>query len=250
MRERPNNSFIMPNNGKSLLISHHHHHHLFCIGQFYNLTMKVSTYLIVLSSLFPAVSLASCPGFSLGSTKCTSSSILSSSTFSASCSDDNSISVSGTADIGSDFDADAKVTLVPCVRGTGGLACFDKYKQEVGTICDMISSETVACGVAADDYTLSKSFDIPEEANKVSYLWSMITIKVFIGDEESCEQETGSSSSGYLMVGVAGMFAVGGVSLYFMRRRRRPLIVLDEDGEGTSQHRFIEMEMNSASAMA
>jgi hypothetical protein len=204
--------------------------------------MKVSTYLVSLA-LLPAVTLAACPNFSLESTSCTSG-ILTSSSVSATCADDV-VSVTGDATVSSDFDGETKVTLVPCVRGTGGMMCFDSYKQDAGSICDLISSESVACG-AAGDYTISESFTIPEEANKISSMWSLFTIKVYIGDEEACQQEaSSSSSSAYLMVGVAGLLGVGGVS-FFMRRKRRPLIVLEEDGEGNGQSRFIEM----GSAMA
>lgn len=205
--------------------------------------MKLSTYFVFLS-LLPAGSLAACPSFSLESTSCTSG-ILSSSSISATCSNET-VSVTGDATVSAEFDGETKVTLIPCVRGTFGSMCFDSYKQDAGKICDLISSEEVDCG-AAGDYTISESFVIPEEANQISSMWSFFTIKVYIGDEEACEQEaSSSSSSAYLMVGVASLLGVGGVSLYFMRRKRRPLIVLNEDGEGNGQSRFIEL----GSAMA
>jgi hypothetical protein len=149
------------------------------------------------------------------------------------------VSVFGSVTAAEDFDADSKVTLLPCVRGSAGQICFDKYAQDAGNICNLILSTGSACGTAGD-YTIETEFELPEEVKNINWMWNMITVKVLVGDEEVCEQN--AATSAYFTVGFASLFAVGGMSLYFMRRKKRPLIVLDDDAEGEGQHRFVEMK--------
>ena len=208
--------------------------------------------LLLLCSLL-AGTVASCPGFSIGQTTC-SSGVLTRSNLSAQCSDEeNTVYVSGTATAGSDFDGSAKVTLLPCVWGTAGRICFDQAQQDVGEICNLISNaDGNDCGTAGS-YTVDQTFEIPEEAQAFSSVWSMFTIKVLIDDEESCQQEVDSSNAAFLMVGVGSVFVVSG--LYFMRRRKKPLLVLDESEdevnfEGTPRHHFVEMKGYDAGRMA
>jgi hypothetical protein len=216
--------------------------------------MKSTT--IVLSTIVCALSwatdVAACPGISVGQTSC-SSGVLTGSNLSTQCSEENTIYVSGTVTAGSDFDADAQVTLLPCVWGTSGKVCFDQYKQTAGEICNLISNtDGNSCGTAGS-YSVDQTFDIPEEAQSISSIWNMFTIKILIDDDETCQQEADSSnasSAAYLMVGVGSLLTVSG--LYFMRRRKRPLVVLDDedDLDGTAHHRFVEMKGYDAGRMA
>eukprot|EP00536_Pseudo-nitzschia_multiseries_P003265 jgi/Psemu1/295155/fgenesh1_pm.49_\ len=184
--------------------------------------------------LFPCVmalclipmSTASCPGFKLGTTTCDSG-IFSRSKVSASCADDGKVAISGTVTAPSTFD-DAEVTFVPCLRSTG--LCFDEFAQNGGSICDLISTtDGSECG-SAGTYTIDQEFDIPEEVTEHSWLMRLVTIRVLINDEEACTQNatTNASSSAFMATGMASLFAVGGLGLYFMRSRKRPLLVLDE----------------------
>eukprot|EP00532_Pseudo-nitzschia_australis_P006500 CAMPEP_0168172220 /NCGR_PEP_ID=MMETSP0139_2-20121125/5120_1 /TAXON_ID=44445 /ORGANISM="Pseudo-nitzschia australis, Strain 10249 10 AB" /LENGTH=227 /DNA_ID=CAMNT_0008089821 /DNA_START=40 /DNA_END=723 /DNA_ORIENTATION=+ len=188
-------------------------------------------------------STASCPGFKLGTTTCNSG-IFSRSTISASCADDGKVAITGTVTAPSDFD-DAEVTFVPCIRSTG--VCFDDYGLEGGNICDFISSSDGSdCG-SAGIYTIDQEFDIPEEVTDHSWLMRLVTIRVLINDEEACTQNatTTASSSAFMATGMASLFAVGSLSLYFMRRRKRPLVVLSEESYAyyADQHvgRFVQM---------
>mmetsp|Transcript_27677 Transcript_27677/g.31043 ORF Transcript_27677/g.31043 Transcript_27677/m.31043 type:complete len:226 (+) Transcript_27677:98-775(+) len=187
----------------------------------YLLSFLLAVQLISVSS-----SSTSCPGFRLGGTSC-SKGIFSSSSVSASCSDDGDIMITGTVTAKSSFDSDSEVTFVPCVKATG--ICFHEYAQSGGNICNLISaSDGSSCG-SAGKYSIDQEFDIPDEVTNYSWLMSFVTIRVLIGNEEACTQDATSSSSSSVVVGVASLFAVGGISLFFMRRRRKPLIVLEED---------------------
>mmetsp|Transcript_9135 Transcript_9135/g.19154 ORF Transcript_9135/g.19154 Transcript_9135/m.19154 type:complete len:228 (-) Transcript_9135:369-1052(-) len=193
---------------------------------------------LVVGCLIPA-SVASCPGFSLGTTSC-SSGIFSSSSISASCSDNGEVAISGTVTAPSSFE-DAKVTFVPCIRSTG--VCFDEYAQDGGKVCDLISSTSGSeCG-SAGEYQIDQEFDIPDEVTNHSWAMAFVTIKVLINNEEACTQNaTSDSSSAFMATGMASLFAVGGLSLYFMRRRKRPLLVLDETMYGERRIAgFVEM---------
>lgn len=185
-------------------------------------------------------SMASCPGFQLGSTSCNSG-IFSGSKISAYCSDDGSVEISGTVTAPSAFE-DAEVTFVPCFRATG--VCFDEYTQNGGHVCDLISTTTGSeCG-SAGTYTIQQKFDIPDEVTEHSWLMRLVTIKVLINNEEACTQNaTSTSSSAFMTMGMASLFAVGGLGLYFMRRQKRPLLTLDANAAGYDRHvgRFVQM---------
>lgn len=152
--------------------------------------------------------------------------------------------ITGTVTAKSSFDSDSEVTFVPCVKATG--ICFDEYAQSGGNICNLIStSDGSDCG-SAGQYSIDQEFDIPDEVANHSWLMRFVTIHVLIGNEEACTQDATSSSSssaGFLTLGVASLFAVGGMSLFFMRRRRKPLIVLEEDAV-TDNHviSFVQMK--------
>jgi uncharacterized protein (TIGR03382 family) len=187
--------------------------------------------------LLIASSTASCPAFRLGSTSC-SSGIFSRSSISASCAGDGNVSVQGTVTAPYSFE-DADVTFVPCIRTTG--FCFEEYTQQGGSICDLISTtDGSECG-SAGKYTIHEEFDVPQEVTENSWAMRFVTIKVLIDDQEACTQNaTTASSSAFMATGMASLFAVGGLSLYFVRRRRRPLLVLEGDGLG-EDHGFVTM---------
>lgn len=190
-------------------------------------------------------STASCPGFKLGSTSCNSG-IFSGSKISAYCSDsgsnyNGSVEISGTVTAPSAFE-DAEVTFVPCFRATG--VCFDEYTLDGGHVCDLISTtDGSECG-SAGTYTIQQKFDIPDEVTEHSWLMQFVTIKVLINNEEACTQNaTSTSSSAFMTMGMASLFAVGGLGLYFMRRRKRPLMTLDANAAGYDRHvgKFVQM---------
>ena len=155
------------------------------------------------------------------------------------------MAISGSVTAPSSFDGDAEVTFVPCIRSTG--VCFDEYAQNGGSVCDLIyTTDGSECG-SAGQYTIDQEFDIPEEATNHSWLMRFVTIRVLINNEEACTQNaTSTSSSAFMTMGVASLFAVGGLSLYFMRRRRRPLIVLVED-DLAGNHVISFVQMNDMS---
>mmetsp|Transcript_26034 Transcript_26034/g.61191 ORF Transcript_26034/g.61191 Transcript_26034/m.61191 type:complete len:229 (-) Transcript_26034:374-1060(-) len=185
---------------------------------------------------------ASCPAFKLGTTTCNSG-IFSRSKISASCANDGKVAITGTVTAPSTFE-DAEVTFVACLRSTG--LCLDEYAQNGGSICDFISTtDGSECG-SAGTYVIDQEFDVPEMVTDHSWLMRLVTIRVLINDEEACTQNatTNASSSAFMATGMASLFAVGGLGLYFMRRRKRPLLVLDEAAyRHTDQHvgRFVQM---------
>lgn len=185
-------------------------------------------------------STASCPGFKFGTTTCNSG-IFSRSTVSASCADDGKVVISGTVTAPSAFE-DAEVTFVPCIRSTG--VCFDEYAQNGGNICKVISTtDGSECG-SAGQYAIDQEFDIPEEVTEHNWLMRLVTIRVLINNEEACTQNatTNASSSAFMATGMASLFAVGGLSLYFMRHRKRPLLVLDQNAYADNHlGRFVQM---------
>lgn len=185
---------------------------------------------------------ASCPGFRLGTTSCNSG-IFSRSSISASCADDGEVAVTGTVRAPYDFD-DAEVTFVPCIRSTG--FCFEEYAQNGGKICDLISRSDGSddCGTAGQ-YTISQEFSVPDEVSEHSWAMRLVTIKVLIDNEEACTQNaTSTSSSAFMATGMASLFGVGIFGLYFVRQKRRPLLVLDADEyrEGNNHHMFVHMD--------
>jgi LPXTG-motif cell wall-anchored protein len=212
--------------------------------------MKATLYVVLLSMM--ATAAVACPGFSVGQTSC-SSGVLTKSSLSATCSSDNTIYVTGTVTAGSDFDGGSKVTLLPCVRGTGGNVCFDKYQQDAGSICELISAADGSgdCG-SAGTYNVDLGFEIPEEARKLSSMFSMFEIKVLIDEEEACQQQADSTNNAaFLMVGVGSI--VGASALYFIRRRKKPLLVLDDEEvnfDGAPQAQFVEMKGYDVGRMA
>jgi hypothetical protein len=198
---------------------------------------------------------AKCPGFNLGGTSCSSGIIFSSSSITASCPDDGDVSITGTLTAKSSFDGDSEVTFVPCIKGTK--ICFDEYTQSGGNICNLIStSDGSDCG-SAGQYVIEQEFDIPDEVKNRSWLMTFVTIRVLVGNEDACTQDATSSSStssAFIGVGIASLFAVAGLSVFthFMRRRKRPLIVLEEDAISFVQMKEMPTidEYYSASALA
>ena len=150
--------------------------------------------------------------------------------------------ISGTVTAPYGFD-NADVTFVPCIRSTG--FCFEDYAQDGGKICDLIStSDGSDCG-SAGEYSIDQEFDVPKEATEHSWAMRFVTVKVLIDNQEACTQNaTSTSSSAFMATGMASLFAVGGLSLYFVRRRSRPLLVLDGEGflgQG-EDHGFVMMK--------
>jgi hypothetical protein len=201
--------------------------------------MKTVAFLLA-NLLLAAPVAASCPRFTTGSTSC-SSGIFTDSDLSASCSDDDVISISGTV-TAVEFDGTENVKLVPCFMGY----CFTQYTQDAGEICNLIeNADGNDCG-AAGTYTVDEEFAIPDSAQRASAVMGAVKIKVFVNDEEACSQLATANASYNMMVGCASLFLVAGVGVVMRRRRRRrPLIVLD----GASDN-FVEMRENpSAGAM-
>jgi len=188
-----------------------------------------------------AASTASCPGFRLGTTSC-SSGIFSKSSIHASCSDDGKVAITGTVTAPNSFDDDAQVTFVPCIRSTG--VCFDDYAQSGGSVCDLISTTDGSsdCG-SAGTYAIDQEFDVPDEVVDHSWAMRFVTIRVLLDDQEACTQNatSNSSSSAFMATGMASLFAVGSLGLYFVRRRKKPLLVLDGDEYGDDENRFVQM---------
>ena len=193
---------------------------------------------------------SSCPGFRLGTTSCTG--IFSDSTLVASCpNDDDSdvVAVSGTFTATSAFDESARVTFVPCLKVLG--FCFESYAQDGGSLCDLVTNDDGDddCG-SASTYSIDETFDVPKEAKDYSWAMGLVTIKVLVDHEEACSQDAyedynSSTTSAFMATGIsmASLFAVGGLGLYFVRRRRKPLLVLEGGGlfgEG-NEHGFVTM---------
>ena len=126
-----------------------------------------------------------------------------------------------------------------------GMVCYPEYAQDLGEFCNLASGSST-CGDAGT-YTVSVSQDIPAQAEGYSSYFSMATVKLLMNYDAECAR--GSGNSGYFMMGVAAVPAVGIAALFMYRRRRRPLIVLNED---ETDHNFVEMnnfkQMNGAMA--
>lgn len=197
---------------------------------------------LLMATVFTVTTVAaSCPGFRLGTTSCNSG-IFSRSSIRASCADDGEVAVTGTVRAPYDFD-DAEVTFVPCIRSTG--ICFEDYAQSGGTVCDLIARTDGSddCGTAGQ-YTISQEFSVPDEVSEHSWAMRLVTIKVLIDNEEACTQNaTSTSSSAFMATGMASLFGVGIFGLYFVRQKRRPLLVLDADQyrEGNNHDMYVHM---------
>ena len=199
------------------------------------------------SSMF--VEAAVCPRISITNTECTDGSFRSNN-LSSSCSD-GSIDVSGTVRVASAFSTDDKVTFVPCLMW--GAMCYPEYAQDGGNICDIITKDSSktnsggdsSCDGSTGTYSIvdSTSFPVPAEAEKYigsSSLSFGVTIKVLVGGDEECTQEAtvdNSNAAALMGFSVASMFGVAGTALYFMTKRRRPLLVLEDADKS-----FVEMK--------
>lgn len=192
---------------------------------------KKTTYLLLSLAgiLLPGIA-ASCPRITTGSTSCNSG-IFKGSRVSASCSN-NDVSVSGTVKASS-FDPDEKVTLVPCILTNW--VCFKEYSQDVGKICNILeNTDGNECGTAGS-YSIDESFSIPDKVQKSGAIMGAVVIKVMVGDEQACTQRATISSSN-MTYGVTSLGIVAVVGVYLKRKRRRPLIILEEAKDG-----FVEM---------
>ncbi|KAL7464185.1 hypothetical protein ACHAXS_004520 [Conticribra weissflogii] len=176
------------------------------------------------------------------SSKSSSSSSSSSSTFtntqitlqcngSSSCTFGDKAVISGTTTALSDFDNE-EVTLQPCLLGW----CPEEYAAGAGHVCDWIQpvdndyGDGISCG-AAGDYAIYYEQDLPTKeevsstnsyVSNLSWLSSLITVKLMIGEDgrDGCS----GSSSGYdnTRYSIAGMGSViVGLIAYGERERRR-----------------------------
>lgn len=181
---------------------------------------------------------AVCPAIKISNTECTDGKFKSNN-LSSSCSD-SSIDVSGTVTVSSAFNPDDEVTFVPCLMW--GAMCYPEYKQSGGNICSLIDKDG-SCDGSTGTYSVvdGTTFAVPAKAEKYITSSSMsfgVVIKVLVGGNEECTQEsTIDNSAAFMGFGIASLLGVAGTSLYFMKKRRRPLLVL-EDGDKS----FVEMK--------
>jgi hypothetical protein len=186
---------------------------------------------------FSTVVDAICPSISITNTECTDGTFKSSN-LQSSC-DDGSIEVSGTVKVTSAFSTDDKVTFVPCLMW--GAICYSKYAQDGGNICDIITLDG-SCDGSTGTYSVvdGTSFPIPAEAEQYISSSSMsfgVTIKVLVGGDEECTQESTVDNTAFMGYGFASLLGVAGTTLYFMKKRRRPLLVLEDADQA-----FVEMK--------
>jgi len=138
------------------------------------------------------------------------------------CEGGDNVSVTGYVTSSTAFD-DATVTLKPCITGPFNSVCLYHLDEiTVGTACDWITSDTVSCGTAADDYYLFKSIEIPEEMPKYLSWITGFKVKAFVGDLAECDA---TSSSEYQMVAAVMLFA-GAAAL--VRRRHLRLNAMED----------------------
>ena len=151
--------------------------------------------------------------------------------------------MSGTVRVASAFSTDDKVTFVPCLMW--GAMCYPEYAQDGGNICDIITKDS-SCDGSTGTYSIvdGTSFPVPAQAEKYIGSSSMsfgVTIKVLVGGNEECTQEatveSSNSNAAFMGFGVASLFGVAGTALYFMKKRRRPLLVLEDADQS-----FVEMK--------
>ena len=114
--------------------------------------------------------------------------------------------------------------------------CPAGWSKESGDICDWVTNlDGSECGTAGS-YQISGSEKIPDDApSALMSMQGLITIQITVGEIEDCTQ---TATASYFMFGFASLFAVGGLSLFFMRRRRRAILTL-EDGP---DHSFVQMK--------
>mmetsp|Transcript_5214 Transcript_5214/g.15239 ORF Transcript_5214/g.15239 Transcript_5214/m.15239 type:complete len:223 (-) Transcript_5214:2239-2907(-) len=214
---------------------------------------------LVAAVTFPTVAAGS-PRFKLsGNPTCSSGRL--SFNIKTECSDDCSggdkVIVSGTAKATGDFDGDAKVTLQACVTGPMGMVSFycpDDYKQDAGSVCDWISSDTVSCGSAASDYVVSNEVKIPKAADQIqSSSFTSIKIKALIDGSDACEETGSAYSMAFSIVGAVAL--VGGA--YAVRRRRRAMVSGGDDDRRPNDDscnnepttKFVEMQDTTTSSV-
>lgn len=137
------------------------------------------------------------------------------------CEAGDTVTATGYVVASSDF-SDSTVTLRACITGPFNSVCLYRLDPvTVGTVCNWITSETVYCGNAADDYYLSKTYTIPEYGAPQNLRWiTGVKVKAWVGDFEECE-----SSSSYQMAAAAVLF-VGAAALF---RKRRLRLAVSED---------------------
>lgn len=198
--------------------------------------MKPSTANLVLlgTSLLSCFSQvdASCPSIITTSNSCSSSVFSGSSSIVTSCSEDgSSITVSGTVTAASDFDAAAEITALPCVSG---MYCHEKYAQNLGMMCDLVTNDAgEACGTAGT-YTVNEvTYPIPD-TKSVKSMMGMATIRLLLSYDAEC---SGAKTSFPWLYGMSVVPLVGVAWYLRQRQRRRPLLVL-EDGASN----FVEMK--------
>lgn len=147
----------------------------------------------------------------------------------------------------SGFDNNAKVKLQPCVSGPASLVsyyCFDP--QDMGGICDWVSSESVSCGSAASDYVIYQTITIPKEAEQLETRFgSFLTIKVkaIIGGEEECGAD-------YNSYGMAASFAGAALLLGLAVRGSRRRYAATALAAGNQERKdYIEMGNSPANGL-
>ena len=110
--------------------------------------------------------------------------------------------------------------------------CFDP--EDMGEICDWVSSNSVSCGDPASDYTISQTVTIPREAEQLEGRFgSFLTIRVkaIIGGEEECGADYNSYGMAASFAGVALL-----VGLVVRSTRKRHAALTNEDSKA-----YIEM---------
>lgn len=197
--------------------------------------------LIILLGLVSIVSGSKNVRFSLGSVSCSSANFKNNG-ISVTCSDDcgagDTVSVVGEGSAISSFE-DEPVTLKVCALGF----CPNELTLVDGNICDWISNQDGNdCGTAGN-YLVNRELEIPQEASQIfTYLLYVATVKVLLGDSEACSQD--ASATAFLTYGVSSLFFVGGIGIFFRKRRTKSMIVL----EGGDEH-FVQMT-DQTSALA
>lgn len=190
------------------------------------------------------VTAAICPSISITNTECTDGTFKASS-LSTSCSD-GAVAVSGSVKATSAFDTGDKIEYVPCVFW--GAVCYPEYTQSGGSICDVLVDENGDCTGATGTYYIVDGFSAPIPSEAEEYIGSSrmsfgVTIKVLVGADEECTTSATVDNTSFIGLGMASLFAAAGTTLYFMKRRRRPLLVL-EDGDQA----FVEMKDQAVAA--
>mmetsp|Transcript_12112 Transcript_12112/g.23613 ORF Transcript_12112/g.23613 Transcript_12112/m.23613 type:complete len:269 (-) Transcript_12112:178-984(-) len=207
-----------------------------------NTQTDASSKILLLLHLLYKLTAIEAMGWSLSSYSCNSSSGSSSTTFtntqitlqcngSSTCTFGDRALVSGTTTALYDFEND-EVTLQPCLMGW----CPEEYAAGAGHVCDWIQPADddddggISCGDAGE-YVIYYEQDIPTKeevsssnsyVSNLSWLSSLITVKLVIGEDghDGCS----GSSSGYdsMRYSILGMGSViVGLVAYGERERRR-----------------------------